>query len=377
MNKIKIPQLGVNDEYAKIVKWLVKDGDKVSVNQEICLIETMKTAISVESPYDGYIQILAKTEEELPFHSTIAVIFDSQDEKYVETETKSNNIKDDLDTPPDNIEYTKAALEYAKSNNIDLEQFKFKKGIIRKKDIIDYLNKENADTINSKQDFNSDPIKPEICTMKHISVAIYGTQLGSEVIYDHIMASNQYEINFFIDDFVKEKDSKFLDVPVIAGNDIANYKNKIDAVACFIANNSFRLKIFEMCNNLGLDLLSLISPNINIRSSAKVGRGVFLKDGAVVGSYCKIGDCVIIDSNVTVSHHTHINRGAFLAPGCVIGGGVTIGEQAIVGLGASVVSKITIGKKAIISAGSVVNNDIPDYSIVQGNPAKIIGKSMT
>ncbi|WP_255453216.1 acyltransferase [Thermococcus sp. GR6] len=51
---------------------------------------------------------------------------------------------------------------------------------------------------------------------------------------------------------------------------------------------------------------------------------------------------------------TKIKRGAWIAPGCIILPGVTIGENSVVG------------------AGSVVTKDVPPYTVVAGNPAKVI-----
>jgi acetyltransferase-like isoleucine patch superfamily enzyme len=51
---------------------------------------------------------------------------------------------------------------------------------------------------------------------------------------------------------------------------------------------------------------------------------------------------------------------------------VTIGEDTWVGNCAIIMANI--GKKCIIGAGSVVTKDIEDYSIVVGNPAKVIRK---
>lgn len=53
---------------------------------------------------------------------------------------------------------------------------------------------------------------------------------------------------------------------------------------------------------------------------------------------------------------TTIKRGAWVAPGCIILAGVTIGENSIVG------------------AGSIVIKDVEPYTIVAGNPAKVIKK---
>ena len=52
--------------------------------------------------------------------------------------------------------------------------------------------------------------------------------------------------------------------------------------------------------------------------------------------------------------------------------GVSIGENSFIGAGAVILPGTKIGKFCIIGAGSVVKGNIPDYSIVVGNPCKII-----
>ena len=49
-----------------------------------------------------------------------------------------------------------------------------------------------------------------------------------------------------------------------------------------------------------------------------------------------------------------------------------IGDNVTVGANAVIIGDITIGNQVVIGAGSVVVKDVPPYSIVAGNPAKII-----
>jgi len=47
---------------------------------------------------------------------------------------------------------------------------------------------------------------------------------------------------------------------------------------------------------------------------------------------------------------------------------------AIVSVGCIIIAGVTIGKNSIVGAGSVVSQDIPDYCIAVGNPARVIKK---
>ena len=51
-----------------------------------------------------------------------------------------------------------------------------------------------------------------------------------------------------------------------------------------------------------------------------------------------------------------------------------IGKSVSIGANATIVCGITIGEYSLIGAGAVVTKDIPPYSLVVGNPGRIIGK---
>lgn len=51
---------------------------------------------------------------------------------------------------------------------------------------------------------------------------------------------------------------------------------------------------------------------------------------------------------------------------------ITIKDKAWIGFNCIILKGVTIGEGAIVGAGSVVTKDVPDWTIVAGNPAKII-----
>jgi maltose O-acetyltransferase len=85
----------------------------------------------------------------------------------------------------------------------------------------------------------------------------------------------------------------------------------------------------------------------------------------------KIGDHVDIASEVMIYNSEHdINSPDFHA----ITAPVTIGDYVFIGPRAIIMPGVTVGKGAVIAGGAVVTKDVPDFAIVGGVPAKVIGE---
>lgn len=73
--KVIMPKLGMTMQAGTIVKWIKKEGDKVSKGEVIAEIETEKLTGEVKAPADGVlIKILRKEGEEVPVGEPIAII---------------------------------------------------------------------------------------------------------------------------------------------------------------------------------------------------------------------------------------------------------------------------------------------------------------
>lgn len=127
----------------------------------------------------------------------------------------------------------------------------------------------------------------------------------------------------------------------------------------------------------------------HIQKGAVLGENCSLGQNVNIGPNVKIGNGVRIQNNVSVYEGVEIEDNVFLGPSCVFTNVLMprgdrsvhgkyertlVREGASLGANCTIVCGHTIGRYALVGAGAVVTKDVPDYAIVAGVPAKIIGK---
>ncbi len=156
-----------------------------------------------------------------------------------------------------------------------------------------------------------------------------------------------------------------------------------------------------------------IHPTAEVHSTAEIGAGTSIwnqcqvRENAVIGANCilgkdsyvdfgvHIGDNVKIQNGALVYHGTTLESGVFVGPGAIFTndklprainpdgslksdddwavGETTVRYGASIGAGAVILPGVTVGRFALVGAGAVVTKDVPDYGLVLGNPARLMG----
>ena len=148
---------------------------------------------------------------------------------------------------------------------------------------------------------------------------------------------------------------------------------------------------------------SYVDSDVSIGDNTKIWHFSHIHTGAIIGENCSIGQNVNIGNNVKIGNYLKIQnivsiyegveledyvfcgpsmvftnikvpRSEFPKRGTEYYAKTLVKKSASIGANATLVCGVTIGEYAMIGSGAVVTKDVPPFSLVVGNPGKIIGK---
>jgi len=128
-----------------------------------------------------------------------------------------------------------------------------------------------------------------------------------------------------------------------------------------------------------------IGNDSTIEDFATINNGVgdvYIGDRTRIGLGCtiigpvKIGNDIMLAQNIVISglNHNYENIYQPISSQGVSTSQIVIEDETWIGANSVIVAGVTVGKHSVIAGGSVVTKDVPPYSIVAGNPAKVLKK---
>ena len=346
ISEIKMPRLGVNDEYVTLVTWDVADGAKVVAGQVLASIETTKETSELTAEADGYVHCIVEAGAEVRVNSVVAVITDTPD---YEPKAEAAAL--------DGVKITAKAQALIDAHNVDISVFAGL-AIVREKDVLARIAPEDTIERSKANDV----------------VVVCGGRL-SKMSIELLKLNRAYNIHGFVDD-IAAPGTTILGVPHLGPVDelaalrSQGYVVAINTYGSVVSDNTDELffarkSLFERTKAAGFILPTLIHPSAQVAASAQLGEGVLVFENAVIGADAQIGDDCIINTGAIVSHDCKIHNHARISPGAVLAGGVTVGENSLVGMGCTVFMDVKIGKNVIIANGQNIMGNVPDGAIIK------------
>mgnify|MGYP003392751290 CR=1 FL=1 len=145
---------------------------------------------------------------------------------------------------------------------------------------------------------------------------------------------------------------------------------------------------------------ALVHPGAKIGEGTRIWANANILEGAVIGEHCNICDGCYVERGVIIGNHVTLKNGVCLFDGVTLQDDVFVGagaafindrnprshrsdawvlektlvqKGATIGANATVMCGVTIGAYAVVGAGCVVIKNVPDHTIVVGNPARRAG----
>ena len=147
---------------------------------------------------------------------------------------------------------------------------------------------------------------------------------------------------------------------------------------------------------------AVVDDPVEIGEGTKIWHFSHVQSGARIGAHCILGQNVNIANNVTIGNSVKIQNNVSVYEGVTLEDFVFCGpsvvftnitdprskypqvgskyykktlvrEGASLGANCTILCGLTVGRFAFVGAGAVVTKDVPDYALVVGNPATIVG----
>jgi acetyltransferase-like isoleucine patch superfamily enzyme len=399
--EIRIPRETVNDDVVTVQDWHAKHGDAVKAKQHVVSIETSKAVLEVEAEAEGFLEILHPKGAEVPIGELIGRVLasapiqnprgnagatDASPQPSTPAPTNghttgrsSNRLRDRMhpqaeepaaETPAPQTPaathvgstthtlptggnaaqtISKKAQRLIDEHGIDAKTAFSGLGLIREVDVIRHLETKAAARMQAA------PLP--------VSPATRATQAA-----DHGQDARATKAT--VNSAYTPTKSKGL-----FGDAAASARDRGNRSVLWLAWN-------YLWRNWFLGHMVRIAPRGVILTlhkwrGVKMGQDVFIDPTAIIETAfpenITIGNDVRITAGCVIMSHIkapHYLRETGLVP--VVLKPVVLEDHCFIGVNSVVMPGVTVGKASVVTSGSVVVTNVPPYSMVQGNPAKVI-----
>ncbi|NQU32260.1 MAG: N-acetyltransferase [Bacteroidetes bacterium] len=116
----------------------------------------------------------------------------------------------------------------------------------------------------------------------------------------------------------------------------------------------------------------VLGQNVNVGNNVKMGNGCKIQNNVSIYEGVELEDFVFCGPSMVFTN-IKLPRSEFPQRGAEFYSKTLVKKSASIGANATILCGVTIGEYAMIGSGAVVTKDVPPYSLVVGNPGRVVG----
>lgn len=335
--EIRVPRETVNDDVVIILAWHCAHGERVRAGDPIVSIETSKAVVEIEAEAKGYVEIRHREGAKVRIGELIGkVVAKPPLATAGDTGSSSHTVPDLSRTTP---MISRKAMRLIEEYRIDPAVFAGV-GMVRETDVIHYLEKGGAEHEGAAPGLSSSAARID---------------------------SRQATASVRQGPYVPNRGGFW-------GDAVVSARERGRPLFWVVWNYLWRNWLLG--NLARWAPRGLILPIHRLRG-VKMGKDVFVDPTAILETAYPenvvIGNDVRITAGCIVMTHIkapHYLRETGIMPAQVRP--VVLEDHCFIGVNSVIMPGVTVGKAAVVACGSVVMSSVPPYTMVQGNPAKVI-----
>lgn len=329
--EIRVPREDANDDSALLVRWLANDQQNVEKGQPLVLLETSKTVFEVVAPQAGVLVISKEAGSEVAIGQSLGQVVGEGVQAPLASQEPARHPVGHL---------SNAARELLG----DQAPAPGLKGIVTTRDLQPKAPKVGADKAYKR-------------------VLLLGAGSVGLQALDILIHDPRVRVVGLLDDHPQAGQRDLFGYPHLGPlTQLAQLwaDDTFDEAAITVGLNlKLRLRLYEQCQQMGIELANVIDPSARLNRYARMGKGNLICSFVHLGLDCQLGDNNFIAAHSSLDHHNRIGSHNLLGPGCLFSGNVRVGNRCTFGSGIVVQPNLKIGDDCLVASGAVLLKDIP------------------
>lgn len=356
MDFIKISRDAPSDDEVIVVELFAQEGEVVREGSVLADLEGSKSSYPLISPFEGRIHWYLEAGDRGPIGDVAAAVLKDGESApsvppraSIESENKTRSFEEDLSR------FSKSAQKLLTEKGLKPSEVLSGYSFVTRSELEKELRVEPAEERHRSQ---GGPTR----------VALFGGGRGAEVVREILGGQTRTRVEGVFDDSSNALEAFAIPhVGALNSHSVASVfrAGGFETAVITLGNMGKRIELLEICEGLGVPLLTVVDPGALVSDSACLGEGVLAVSGARIGALAIIGKNVFLSAFVNIEHHCMVGDNSTFGPGVFLSGGVTVGRNCVFGTNIGVEPGVTIGEGSVIASGSTITRDVPARTVVK------------